>query len=71
MAEPAYSISTTYGSRYDNKSEMSKSIERWTLFQYVHGELTPLSKPFKTREQARRKRARNILSVCARGLDSV
>ena len=24
------------------KSEMSKIIERWLLFEYVHGEFTPL-----------------------------
>jgi hypothetical protein len=34
------------------KSEMSKIIERWLLFQYVGFEFTPLSKPLKTREQA-------------------
>jgi hypothetical protein len=35
---------------------MSKPVEQWLLFQYVHGELTPLSKPFKTREQAEKAR---------------
>jgi hypothetical protein len=35
---------------------MSKTVERWLLFQYVHGEFTPLSKPFKTREQAEKAR---------------
>jgi len=38
------------------KSEMSKIIERWLLFEYVHGEFTPLSKPFKTKEQAEKAR---------------
>jgi hypothetical protein len=27
---------------------MSKTIEQWLLFEYVGGEFTPLSKPFKT-----------------------
>jgi hypothetical protein len=31
---------------------MSKIIEQWLLFEYVGLEFTPLSKPFKTREQA-------------------
>jgi hypothetical protein len=30
------------------KSEMSKTIEHWLLFEYVGLEFTPLSKPFKT-----------------------
>ena len=29
-----------------------KTIERWLLFKYVDGQLTPQSKPFKTKEQA-------------------
>jgi hypothetical protein len=35
---------------------MSKTEERWVLFEYVHGEFTPLSKPFKTRKQAEKAR---------------
>jgi hypothetical protein len=35
---------------------MSKPIARWLLFQYAGGELTPLSKPFKTKEQAEKAR---------------
>jgi hypothetical protein len=31
---------------------MSKIVEQWLLFKYVGLEFTPLSKPFKTREQA-------------------
>ncbi len=31
---------------------MSKTIEQRLLFEYVGFEFTPLSKPFKTREQA-------------------
>jgi hypothetical protein len=31
-------------------------IERWLLFTYVHGEFTPLSKPFKTKDQAEKAR---------------
>ena len=52
------------------KFEMSKTVERWMLFQYVHGELTPLSKPFQTRKQAEKAREK-YPGVCARGLDSV
>jgi hypothetical protein len=35
---------------------MSKTIERWLLFKYVGLEFTPLSKPFKTKEQAEKAR---------------
>ena len=35
---------------------MSKIIEQWLLFEYVSLEFTPLSKPFKTREQAEKAR---------------
>jgi hypothetical protein len=35
---------------------MSKIVERWLLFEYVAGEFTPLSKPFKTKEQAEKAR---------------
>jgi hypothetical protein len=57
MAEPSNSTSTTYGSPCDcYKSEMSKIIEQWLLFKYVSLEFTPLSKPFKTREQAEKAR---------------
>jgi hypothetical protein len=38
------------------KSEMSKIIEQWLLFEYVGLEFTPLSKPFKTKEQAEKAR---------------
>ena len=31
---------------------LMKIIERWLLYKYVGGEFTPLSKPFKTKEQA-------------------
>ena len=33
---------------------MSKTVEQWLLFKYLGLEFTPLSKPFKTREQAER-----------------
>jgi hypothetical protein len=36
--------------------EMIKTIEQWLLFKYIDGELTPLSKPFKTKEQAEKAR---------------
>jgi len=35
---------------------MRKTIEQWLLFKYVNGEFTPLSKPFKTKEQAEKER---------------
>jgi hypothetical protein len=35
---------------------MEKTIERWLLFKYVGVELTPLSKPFKTKAQAEKAR---------------
>ena len=35
---------------------MSKIIEQWLLFEYVGLEFTPLSKPYKTREQAEKAR---------------
>jgi hypothetical protein len=31
---------------------MPKIIEQWLLFKYVDGQLTPQSKPFKTKEDA-------------------
>jgi hypothetical protein len=33
-----------------------KIIERWLLFKYIDGQFTPLSKPFKTRDQAEKAR---------------
>jgi hypothetical protein len=38
------------------KSGMSKIVERWLLFKYIGLKFTPLSKPFKTREQAEKAR---------------
>jgi hypothetical protein len=35
---------------------MPKITERWLLFQYVGVEFTPLSRPFKTKEQAEKAR---------------
>jgi hypothetical protein len=35
---------------------MPKITERWALFKYIDGELTPLSKPLKTKEQAEKAR---------------
>ncbi|HWY53009.1 MAG TPA: hypothetical protein VNZ03_00995 [Terriglobales bacterium] len=37
---------------------MTKIVERWLLFKYVDGQFTPLSKPFKTRDQAEKARAK-------------
>jgi len=36
--------------------KISKIIEQWLLFEYLGLEFTPLSKPFKTREQAEKAR---------------
>ena len=38
------------------KLQMPRIIEQWLLFEYVGLEFTPLSKPFKTREQAEKAR---------------
>jgi hypothetical protein len=38
------------------KSEMSKIVEQWLHFEYVGRELTPLSKPFKTKKEAEKAR---------------
>jgi hypothetical protein len=35
---------------------MTKIVEKWLLYKYVGLEFTPLSKPFKTREQAEKAR---------------
>ena len=35
-----------------------KIFERWLLFKYVHGRVTPQSKPFKTKDQAEKARLR-------------
>jgi hypothetical protein len=35
---------------------MFKIVEQWFLFEYIGVEFTPLSKPFKTREQAEKTR---------------
>jgi len=35
---------------------MPKIVERWLLFKYIYGEFTPLSKPFKKKEQAEKAR---------------
>jgi hypothetical protein len=31
---------------------MPKIIEQWLLYKYINGDFTPLSKSFKTKEQA-------------------
>ncbi|HET6929337.1 MAG TPA: hypothetical protein VFI45_03380 [Candidatus Acidoferrum sp.] len=38
------------------KTEMPKIIERWLLFKYVDGQITPQSKPFKTKAAAEEAR---------------
>ena len=35
---------------------MPRIVERWLLFKYIAGELTPLSKPLKKKEQAEKAR---------------
>jgi hypothetical protein len=50
----AYRLGVLASSCY--KTEMPKIIEQWLLFKYIHGEFTPLSKPFKTRAQAEKAR---------------
>ena len=35
---------------------MPEIIEQWLLFKYVGVEFTPLSKPFRTKEQAEKAR---------------
>jgi hypothetical protein len=37
---------------------MAKTFEQWLLFKYVGGEFTPLSKPFKTKQQAEKARSK-------------
>jgi hypothetical protein len=38
------------------KFDMPKIKEQWLLFRYVGLEFTPLSRPFKTKEQAEKAR---------------
>jgi hypothetical protein len=35
---------------------LMKIVEQWLLFKYIDGQLTFLSKPFKTKEQAEKAR---------------
>jgi hypothetical protein len=35
---------------------MAKIVQQWILFEYVEGQLTPLSKPFGSRKLAERER---------------
>jgi hypothetical protein len=35
---------------------MPKIVEQWLLFNYIGGELTPLSKPARTSDQAEKAR---------------
>jgi hypothetical protein len=37
---------------------MQKINQQWLLFSYVDGQLTPLSKPHKTKAHAERERAK-------------
>jgi hypothetical protein len=43
---------------------MPKTTEQWLLFKYIGGEFTPLSKPFKTKQQA--EKARRKYPECER-----
>jgi hypothetical protein len=38
------------------KAKMPKIIEQWLLFKYADGQVTPQSKPFKTKDQAEKAR---------------
>jgi hypothetical protein len=38
------------------KFQMPRIIERWLLFKYIDGDLTPLSKPLRRKEQAQKAR---------------
>jgi hypothetical protein len=49
-------VFTKHRKRLCYKSPMPKVIEQWLLFTYVGREFTPLSKPFKTKEQAEKAR---------------
>jgi hypothetical protein len=40
---------------------MPKIIERWLLFKYVDGQITPLSKPFNTRAAAAERSLRTVV----------
>jgi len=35
---------------------MPRIVERWLLYKYIDGELTPLSKPLKNKKQAEKAR---------------
>jgi hypothetical protein len=35
-----------------------KIVEQWLLFKYVDGQVTPQSKPFKTKDQAEKERSK-------------
>jgi len=37
---------------------MPKTTEQWLLYKYIGLEFTPVSKPFKTREQAEKARSK-------------
>jgi hypothetical protein len=37
---------------------MAKIVERWLLFKYIAGQFTPLSKPFRTKDQAEKARSK-------------
>jgi hypothetical protein len=45
---------------------LMKIIEKWLLFKYVDGQFTPLSKPFKTKDQAEKARLRLPVRVSAK-----
>lgn len=53
------------------KFEMLTIVEQWLLFKYIDRELTPLSKPFKSRElagKAREKYSQKERKMIAVGL---
>jgi hypothetical protein len=41
---------------YAIRFRMAKIVEQWFLFEYIEGQLTPLSKPLKSRKLAEKER---------------
>ena len=52
----AYNLRRASGRGRLTSTTMPKTIKRWVLFEYVGLECTPLSKPFKTKNQAEKAR---------------
>jgi hypothetical protein len=50
-----------------HKIRTPNKTKKWILFEYIGLELTPVSKPFNTKEQAEKERLK-YRSECVRGL---